>query len=367
MPLEIKILDYGDIELESSFLVLGRGCGRTRRVPTLGFLILGGPWPIVVDTGYRSNQIMETLGMRGLQFHENMIENQLKRHGVRMGDVRYVMHTHLHIDHAGKDDLFPMNTTVILNRRELEYSVSGLMHPQYPLPDIKHLIDRLHTKGALRFLDLEISGATEICPGVYCEAAGAHTEGSMNVHVHTAEGIATICGDVIYDFHDQIIEPFHEIGWMEPRVTGNHGATKRQEKAADQEAAEQRQVPAARARPPRQGGGQPDRRPPAGRRAGAADAVARAAQLVPGVRARVHVARRRQARVRGADRQLGRGRPGRHRLHLHRRADLAPGRALPAVLRHAGRRAPALGPARRRARGQAPLQQVQRHDLRSRT
>jgi len=27
---------------------------------------------------------METLGMRGLQFHENMIENQLARHGVRM-------------------------------------------------------------------------------------------------------------------------------------------------------------------------------------------------------------------------------------------------------------------------------------------
>ena len=148
-----------------------------------------------------------------------------------MGDVRYVMHTHLHIDHAGKDDLFPMNTTVILNRREMEYSVSGLMHPQYPLPDIKHLVDRLHTKGALRFLDLEISGPIEICPGVYCEMAGAHTEGSMNVHVHTADGIATICGDVIYDFHDQIIEPFHEIGWMEPRVTGNHGGSKREEKA----------------------------------------------------------------------------------------------------------------------------------------
>ena len=159
MPLEIKILDYGDIELESSFLVLGRDCGRTRRVLTLGFLILGGPYPVVVDTGYRSNQIMETLGMRGLQFHENMIENQLMRHGVRMGDVRFVCHTHLHIDHAGKDDLFPMNTTVVLNRKELEYSVSGLMHPQYPAPDIKHLIDRLHTKSALRFLDLEITGA----------------------------------------------------------------------------------------------------------------------------------------------------------------------------------------------------------------
>ena len=53
MALEIKVLDYGDIELESSFLVLGRDCGRTRRVPTYGFLILGGPWPLVIDTGYR--------------------------------------------------------------------------------------------------------------------------------------------------------------------------------------------------------------------------------------------------------------------------------------------------------------------------
>jgi glyoxylase-like metal-dependent hydrolase (beta-lactamase superfamily II) len=232
MPLEIRILDYGDIELESSFLVLGRDCGRTRRVPVLGFLILGGTYPIVVDTGYRSHQIMETLGMRGLQFHENMIENQLARHGVRLGDVRYVLHTHCHIDHAGKDDLFSMNTTVVLHRREMEYSVSGLMHPQYPLPDIKHLVDRLHTKGALRFLDLDISGPVEIIPGVFCEAANAHTEGSMNVHVHTADGIATICGDVIYDFNDQIVQPFHEISDGEPRVTGNHGTTKRQEKGA---------------------------------------------------------------------------------------------------------------------------------------
>jgi glyoxylase-like metal-dependent hydrolase (beta-lactamase superfamily II) len=232
MALEIKILDYGDIELESSFLVLGRDCGRMRRVPTYGFLILGGPWPIVVDTGYRNNQIMESLGMRGLQFHENMIENQLAKYGVRMGDVRYVLHTHLHIDHAGKDELFPMNTAVIINRRELEYSVSGLMHPQYPAPDVKHLIDRLHTKDALRLEDLELSGMIELFPGCYMEAAGAHTEGSMNVHVDTAEGRATICGDVIYDFNDQIVNPFHEIHANEPRVTGNHGVSKREEKAA---------------------------------------------------------------------------------------------------------------------------------------
>src|SRR5258708_34214574 len=107
---------------------------------------------------------MEKLGMSGLQFQENMIENQLARHGVRMGDVRFVCHTHLHIDHPGKDDLFPMNTTVVVNRKELEYSVSGLMHPQYPAPDIKHLIDRLHTTSALRFLVLETPAPVNRCP-----------------------------------------------------------------------------------------------------------------------------------------------------------------------------------------------------------
>ena len=124
-----------------------------------------------------------------------------------------------------------MNTTVVINRREMECSVSGLMHPQYPQPDIKHLIDRLHTKDALRFLDLEIAGPTEIMPGVYCEAANAHTEGSMNVVVETAEGLANICGDVIYDFQDQIVEPIRQIHHMEPQVTGNHAGSKRSEKA----------------------------------------------------------------------------------------------------------------------------------------
>jgi glyoxylase-like metal-dependent hydrolase (beta-lactamase superfamily II) len=232
MGLEIKILDFGDIELESSFLVLGRDCGRVRRVPVYGFLILGGQYPILVDTGYRDNAIMETLGMRGLQFHENMVERQLANHGVRPGDVRYICHTHLHIDHAGKDDHFSMNTTVVINRRELEYSVSGLMHPQYPKPDIMHLVERLHTPGSLRLEDLDMSGPIELIPGVSLEAAGGHTEGSMNVHVDTMDGRATICGDVIYDFNDQIIEPVRSFGPDEYQVTGNHGNSKRQEKAA---------------------------------------------------------------------------------------------------------------------------------------
>ena len=233
MGLEVKVLDLGDIELDTSFLVLALEPGQAQQVPTLGFLITGGEAPIVVDTGFSDPSIMGNLGMTGWWRGEQGMEKQLARHGLEMKDVRYVLHTHLHIDHAGYDDQFPMDgTTVVINRRELEYSVSGLMGEQYPAPYIKHLVDRLHHAGALRLLDLEVVEYEEIIPGVRCVAAGGHTEGSMNILVDTDEGVACICGDVIYDIVHQLVDPHLQVMELDPAVTGNHGGSKRGEKAA---------------------------------------------------------------------------------------------------------------------------------------
>jgi glyoxylase-like metal-dependent hydrolase (beta-lactamase superfamily II) len=84
----------------------------------------------------------------------------------------------------------------------------------------------------LRLLDLELSGPDEIFPGIVCEAACGHTEGSMNINVETAEGIACICGDVIYDIQNQVIDPIYQVLDYEPQSTGNQGTSKRQERAA---------------------------------------------------------------------------------------------------------------------------------------
>jgi hypothetical protein len=37
---------------------------------------------------------------------------------------------------------------------------------------------------------------------------------------------------VLYDINDQLVDPFREIHDAEPRTTGNHGTSKRAEKAA---------------------------------------------------------------------------------------------------------------------------------------
>ena len=49
----------------------------------------------------------------------------------------------------------------------------------------------------------------------------------MNVLVETAEGTACLCGDIIYDIHNQIVEPWHSVLDHEPQTTGNHTMRKR--------------------------------------------------------------------------------------------------------------------------------------------
>ena len=96
MGLEVHVLDLGDIELDTSFLVLALEPGQAQQVPTFGLLI----------TGRRGAD-------RG-------------RHGLLEPRDHGQLHTHLHIDHAGLRRLrFPMSTTVVINRRELEYSASA--------------------------------------------------------------------------------------------------------------------------------------------------------------------------------------------------------------------------------------------------
>ena len=132
-------------------------------------------------------------------------------------------------------------TTVVINRRELEFSVSGLMGEQYPAPYIKHLVDRLHHPGALRLLDLEVVESEEIIQA--CQSAGGH--GGLDEHPR----------------RDRLME-------LDPAATGNHAGPKRGKNAAIRKAVNSG-LRAARPRPPRDGRGRSRRRSALRQRAGA--------------------------------------------------------------------------------------------------
>ena len=178
---------------------------------TYSYLILGDEIPpILVDTGVKESQldIMNRLGMTATQTEEQTYEAQLAKFGLKIEEIQILLHTHLHIDHAGNDDYFT-NAKIIFPRKELMFSVADIMDAQYPPEYITYLVEQIHVPGKLRLIDDDM----ELFPGIDLEMTESHTWGSMNIHVNTEKGHAIICGDVIYSEDKQCIgnEIFTEV------------------------------------------------------------------------------------------------------------------------------------------------------------
>ena len=231
-PWTIQTLALGHVELNRRRMIANASGNGLVRVPVQGWLLQNGEHKVLIDTGFRSPDMLQKLGdsANGIVTQSQQLTVQLQRLGVEMSEIDCILHTHLHLDHAGQTDQFPMSTVVVVNRRELEYAVSGLSGPSYPAEDIKHLIDRLHTPGALQLLDLELTESEEILPGIVCTAAGGHTEGSMLVLVQTELGMAVFCGDLVYSVFFQLLS--HTMLHADPVVSANFVVSRRQEKAA---------------------------------------------------------------------------------------------------------------------------------------
>jgi glyoxylase-like metal-dependent hydrolase (beta-lactamase superfamily II) len=199
-----------------------------------------GARPVLVDTGFRDNATMSASGFDSAPRREQQdLEYQLARFGLAVQDIAAVLLTHLHIDHAGQLYRFPMSTPVILMRREVEVAIAGPhghafggLGEVYPAVDMQHIFDRVYTPGALALLDLELTGPVAVWPGITCEAAGGHTEGSMTVRVATAEGDAVICGDIIYNVQASLVERRGKLDAFEPSLSQQFTVSERQETAA---------------------------------------------------------------------------------------------------------------------------------------
>jgi len=195
---QIKVMDIGDIGgADASFLVNKYSPGKTVTVPCYAYLITGETIPsIIVDTGMKEGQldIMGRVGMTGTQRPDQNLSYQLAKFGLDFTDIEVILHTHLHIDHAGNDYLF-QNAKIIFPRKELMFSVADIMDAQYPPEYITYLVEQIHVPGKVRLID----DTLELFPGIILEPNEAHTWGSMNIKVNTKQGLAIICGDVIYD------------------------------------------------------------------------------------------------------------------------------------------------------------------------
>lgn len=172
-------------------------------VPIMSWLLMpeGEGDPILVDTGFRNAERCQEV--HGLGPHRTKpgwsLEQQLGKYGLELDDIKTVILTHLHYDHAGGCAKFK-NAKFIFQRSELQAAAAPLASSRleiggsslfYDRKDIAELIDPLWPQVEL------IEGDVEIAPGVDCVLyANTHTPGSQAVYVNTEEGTAIILGDI---------------------------------------------------------------------------------------------------------------------------------------------------------------------------
>jgi glyoxylase-like metal-dependent hydrolase (beta-lactamase superfamily II) len=152
---------------------------------------------VVVDAGVTP----QLAGERQLEGYVNPVE-VLARIDVRADEVRHVVITHMHFDHANGAGLFPAATFYI---QEDEYRF-WLEDPVAARPPFRYVSDPVSTaylaslEGTERLVLLK--GDQQILPGIQCLLSPGHTVALQTVAVDTAEGTAVIGSDCAHVFRN---------------------------------------------------------------------------------------------------------------------------------------------------------------------
>lgn len=114
--MKLYVLDGGRVHLpDMNHLTPDRNVGRPVTIPILMFLIDHPKGLVVFDTGIDTDAGQPDIVEAGA---ESRIDRQVRRLGYDPAGVRYVILSHLHLDHVGCMPLFP-DATFVVRRQEL--------------------------------------------------------------------------------------------------------------------------------------------------------------------------------------------------------------------------------------------------------
>jgi glyoxylase-like metal-dependent hydrolase (beta-lactamase superfamily II) len=158
---------------------------------------------VVIDIGFTA----ESGGKRGRTLERCPIES-LSLLGVDPAQVHDVILTHMHYDHVGNFDKFPV-ARFHLQEPEIHYAVGRYMrHRQLAKsfePDDVCGIVRLNFAGRLVYYN----GAAQVLPGISVYPTGGHSAGLQFVTVETARGKVVLASDVTHFYENmETYRPF---------------------------------------------------------------------------------------------------------------------------------------------------------------
>ncbi|WP_397452330.1 N-acyl homoserine lactonase family protein [Pseudomonas sp. NA-150] len=126
----------------------------------------------------------------------------LARLGIDPKEVKLLVLTHAHYDHAGNLDLYP-NAQVVMSRREFDFWNTEMgKRPQYghhtDALDIQR-IQGLADAGRITFLD---APQNTLIPGIELYEVGGHTPGQLAVVVEMPDGPVILASDAIHYYEE---------------------------------------------------------------------------------------------------------------------------------------------------------------------
>ena len=127
--LRLYFFECGSLKTQVQFIKMNQGLGDPYEIPVPFYLITHPRGNVLYDGG---NALEVARDARGhwdavvdaydpVMGEDDFVVNQLERMDVDPGSVRYVIQSHLHLDHSGAVGHFP-NAEYIVQRRELEYA-----------------------------------------------------------------------------------------------------------------------------------------------------------------------------------------------------------------------------------------------------
>lgn len=200
--LQMKVLDLGYMELAGSELMAGLGPDVIRspmsavliRHPQCGY--------ILYDTGNDDRweetypeEVKASFPIRKLV----TIEDALRREGIGPEDIRYLVLSHLHIDHAGGLKFF-QNTEAGRQVIVAEDELKDGLYRVHLVPDGK---DGVYVRKLFAGLDgigySPVKEERKLADGVNLFVQKSHTKGLIGVELELEErGTVLLCGDAVY-------------------------------------------------------------------------------------------------------------------------------------------------------------------------
>jgi N-acyl homoserine lactone hydrolase len=197
---KVYVLNGGSNNIDASAMIAGHDYGHRIDVPVIQWLVETELGYVLVDTGFDPNVMTDPAGTWGAALAaavtptmkpENQLYAQLETLNVAPEEVKVVIYTHLHHDHAGGARLFP-KATHIAQKSEYRWAYYTdrftkhiYLRTDFDYPELKWFL---------------VDGDVVLLPGLQILYTPGHTPGHQSVVLWDVPDVGTVilCGDAIY-------------------------------------------------------------------------------------------------------------------------------------------------------------------------